>query len=88
MNETCVEEVTVGVALDGFPIKISKKCHTNADVDECGGMTDENGDYAYYFTDEWPYSLRCFKAGFRKNTSARLALVLLCLDTTNSALSA
>ena len=61
MNDTCVEEVTVGVALDGFPIKISKKCHNNADVDECGGMMDEDGNYAYYFTDEWPYSLRCFK---------------------------
>lgn len=61
MNETCVEEVTVGVALDGFPIKISKKCHNNADLDECGGMMDEDGNYAYYFTDEWPYSLRCFK---------------------------
>ena len=56
-NDTCHDEVTVGVALDGFKIKIGGARLT---LDECGGA--DNGDeYAYYFTDTYPYSLRCFK---------------------------
>ena len=31
-----------------------------SDLDECGGRLDED-TYAYYFTDHWPYSLRCFR---------------------------
>ena len=30
-------------------------------LDKCGGMMDDDGNYSYYFTDEWPYSIRCFK---------------------------
>ena len=51
-------EVTVGVALDGFRIKIGGGDLT---LDECGGAVGSDGEYAYYFTDHYPYSLRCFK---------------------------
>ena len=32
----------------------------SGDLDECNGTTDENGDYAYYTTDTFPYVLGCF----------------------------
>ena len=57
----CVEEVTVGVALDGFPIKVNKMYSDPEYLDECGGREDDIGNYAYYFTDSWPYSLSCFR---------------------------
>ena len=32
----------------------------SGDLDQCNGRVDENGDYAYYTTDEFPYVLGCF----------------------------
>ena len=47
--------------MDGFPIKICLGMKMGPMLDECGGMMDDDGNYSYYFTDEWPYSIRCFK---------------------------
>lgn len=33
----------------------------SGDLDRCNGRTDENGDYAYYTTDEFPYVLGCYR---------------------------
>ena len=30
------------------------------DLDECNGLTDENGNYAYYTTDSYPYTVGCY----------------------------
>ena len=32
----------------------------SGDLDECNGRVDENGDYAYYTTDTFPYILGCY----------------------------
>ena len=32
----------------------------SGDLDECNGRVDENGDYAYYTTDTFPYVLGCY----------------------------
>lgn len=32
----------------------------SGDLDECNGRTDENGNYAYYTTEEFPYTLGCY----------------------------
>lgn len=32
----------------------------SGDLDECNGRTDENGNYAYYTTDAFPYIIGCF----------------------------
>ena len=32
----------------------------SGDLDECNGRIDEDGNYAYYTTDEFPYVLGCF----------------------------
>lgn len=32
----------------------------SGDLDECNGRTDEDGNYAYYTTDEFPYVLGCY----------------------------
>ncbi len=32
----------------------------SGDLDECNGLTDANGDYAYYTTDTFPYVLGCY----------------------------
>ncbi len=32
----------------------------SGDLDECNGRVDENGDYAYYTTDAFPYVLGCY----------------------------
>lgn len=32
----------------------------SGDLDECNGMVDENGDYAYYATATFPYFLACY----------------------------
>ena len=58
-SDTCPHEITVGYALDGFPIKICNR-DVSDELDECGGKGDAD-DYSYYFTDTWPYSLRCFR---------------------------
>ncbi|MEO0324381.1 MAG: YHYH protein [Myxococcota bacterium] len=31
------------------------------DLDECNGRMDEDGNYAYYTTDTFPYTLRCYR---------------------------
>lgn len=31
------------------------------DLDECNGLTDEDGNYAYYTTDTFPYVLGCYR---------------------------
>ena len=46
------------MALDGFRIKIGGGDLT---LDECGGAIGADGEYSYFFTDSYPYSLRCFK---------------------------
>jgi len=33
----------------------------SGDLDECNGRTDENGNYAYYTTDTFPYVMGCFR---------------------------
>ncbi len=32
----------------------------SGDLDRCNGLTDENGDYAYYTTDTFPYVIGCY----------------------------
>ena len=55
-----------GVALDGFPIMgpgINPKTQLpwcQSDMDHCGGREDENGNYAYYVTPDFPYTLQCY----------------------------
>lgn len=62
----------LGYALDGFgiygPYGEDGKLLTNADLDECHGRTSEvmwNGElteiYHYHFTEEYPYTIGCFK---------------------------
>ena len=58
--DVCVDSVTVGYALDGFKMKMANYDVSDS-LDECGGMWDDNREYAYYFTDTWPYSIRCFR---------------------------
>ena len=43
VDEVCVTSVTVGVALDGFPIKIGACAKTLSMLDECGGTVDNEG---------------------------------------------
>lgn len=63
----------VGYALDGFGIysrfDVNGKEYTNADLDECHGVTSEivwDGKkvnmYHYVMTNEYPYTLGCFRA--------------------------
>ena len=33
----------------------------SGDLDECNGRVDEDGNYAYYTTDDFPYILGCFR---------------------------
>ncbi len=33
----------------------------SGDLDECNGLTDADGNYAYYTTDSFPYTLGCFR---------------------------
>ena len=32
----------------------------SGDLDECNGLTDDAGNYAYYTTDTFPYVLGCY----------------------------
>ena len=41
----CVTSVTVGVALDGFPIKVGACKKTLSMLDECGGTVDDQGSW-------------------------------------------
>ncbi len=55
----------IAYALDGFPIY----GFTNADgstpaLDECNGEFDENGNYHYHATADYPYINGCFKGAF------------------------
>ena len=62
---------SIGYAFDGFPIYPSSeegKKITNEDLDVCHGHTHSisvNGvmvnQYHYHMTDEYPYSIGCFK---------------------------
>ena len=56
-------DVTVGYALDGFPLAIAN-VDVSEDLDECGGMITKDG-YKYFFTDKWPYSIRCFQGSIQ-----------------------
>ena len=55
----------VGVAFDGFPIygpvDKSGKTLTSADLDECHGRLDSDGNYQYHTTADFPYILGCYK---------------------------
>jgi hypothetical protein len=33
----------------------------SGDLDQCNGRTDSNGNYAYYTTDAFPYTLGCYR---------------------------
>ena len=33
----------------------------SGDLDECNGRMDDDGNYAYYTTDTYPYTLRCYR---------------------------
>lgn len=33
----------------------------SGDLDQCNGLTDADGNYAYYTTDEFPYTLGCYR---------------------------
>lgn len=33
----------------------------SGDLDQCNGRTDANGNYAYYTTDSFPYTLGCYR---------------------------
>lgn len=33
----------------------------SGDLDQCNGRTDEDGNYAYYTTDSFPYTLGCYR---------------------------
>jgi hypothetical protein len=73
----CITDVTVqtvvGFALDGFPItgsKIAEKEYlTTDDLDECHGIVSEISlddkpvtIYHYVMTQDFPYSISCFRA--------------------------
>ena len=64
----------VGVALDGFPIfgpginPDTGLVWSQSDMDTCGGRDDENGNYGYYTTVDFPYVLQCYR-GELGNTS-------------------
>ena len=55
------ESQLVGVALDGFPIfgpginPETGLVWSQSDMDACGGRDDENGNYGYYTTVDFPY---------------------------------
>lgn len=64
MEET-VSDQPIAYALDGFPIY----GYTNADgstpvLDECGGEFDDNGNYHYHATPDFPYVNACFSGEF------------------------
>ena len=33
----------------------------SGDLDECNGLVGEDGSYAYYTTDTFPYTLGCYR---------------------------
>ena len=68
------ESQLVGVALDGFPIfgpginPETGLVWSQSDMDACGGRDDENGNYGYYTTVDFPYVFQCYR-GEIGNTS-------------------
>ena len=40
----------------------------SGDLDECNGLVDENGNYAYYTTDGFPYVMGCFRGEVSMDT--------------------
>ena len=60
------ESELFGVALDGFPIMgpginpDTNKPWCQSDMDVCGGREDNDGNYAYYATIDFPYYLQCY----------------------------
>ncbi|HEX7041926.1 MAG TPA: YHYH protein [Patescibacteria group bacterium] len=72
LPETKENNTLVGYALDGYGIysmyDSAGKEYTNSDLDECHGITSEvmwNGQmqnvYHYVMTDEYPYTIGCFR---------------------------
>jgi hypothetical protein len=74
---SCIKDISaktvIGFALDGFPItgpKVAdKNILTTADLDECHGLTStvvlegkETATYHYVMTQDFPYSVSCFRA--------------------------
>ena len=61
------ESQLVGVALDGFPIfgpginPDTGLVWSQSDMDACGGRDDDNGNYGYYTTVDFPYVLQCYR---------------------------
>ena len=56
----------LGYMLDGFPIfgPRDPTGEPTKDLDECGGHdghSEEPTGYHYHFTDEYPYSIECFR---------------------------
>ena len=55
------DSTLMGIAMDGFPIMgpginpDTGKPWCQSDMDICGGREDENGNYAYYVTVDYPY---------------------------------
>ncbi len=43
----------------------------SGDLDQCNGRTDENGNYAYYTTENFPYTLGCFRGVIELQTGGR-----------------
>ena len=70
------ESQIYGVALDGFPIMgpgINPETNMpwcQSDMDHCGGREDENGNYAYYITPDFPYSFQCYAGTPVENVNA------------------
>jgi len=68
------ESQLFGVALDGFPIMgpgINPDtnlpwCQTDLDI--CGGKEDDDGNYAYYITVDFPYTLQCYAGENSQNS--------------------
>jgi len=40
----------------------------SGDLDQCNGRTDEDGNYAYYTTESFPYTLGCYRGVTIENT--------------------
>lgn len=55
----------IAYALDGFPIYgFTNPDGSTPELDECNGQFDENGNYHYHATQDYPYINGCFKGAF------------------------
>lgn len=43
----------------------------SGDLDQCNGKEDENGNYAYYTTDGFPYVMGCFRGELQLSTAGQ-----------------